>query len=128
MKFRNKTHQNDTVNVPGPGSYGPKDVMSKTSQSLGKDSRFKHTDAKNVPSPANYNPPISGIKSPEIRFGEGMRGEYESPTKLNTPGPGTYEHMDTMDKTLYSFGNKSTYNYNEVTPGPDHQNVPEQPQ
>jgi len=63
-----------------------------------------------IPSPAHYNPAINGNKSPEIRFGKGQRGEHESPTKLITPGPGTYEYSDTIDKTLYSFGNKSTYN------------------
>jgi len=53
-----------------------------------------------IPSPAHYNPAINGNKSPEIRFGKGQRGEHESPTKLITPGPGTYEYSDTIDKTL----------------------------
>lgn len=63
--------------------------MNKTCFSYGKDSRFKVPDPQNFPSPANYNPVHNGVKSPEIKFGKGQRGNQESPSKLVTPGPGT---------------------------------------
>lgn len=101
--------------------------MNNTCFLQGKDTRFKRNDPHKFPSAANYSPKHNGNRSPEIKFGKGQRGNQESPNKLQTPGPGSYENPDTMNKTLFSFGNKSTYQYCETTPGPDHQDVPEQP-
>jgi len=120
MKFRNQTHSSNVTNVPGPGSYTQKNVMNNTCYLQGKDTRFKRNDPHKFPSAANYSPKHNGNRSPEIKFGKGQRGNQESPNKLLTPGPGTYENPDTMNKTLFSFGNKSTYQYCETTPGPDH--------
>jgi hypothetical protein len=79
-------------NIPGPGSYEPKETTTKESSPgfrLGTSKRNGSITPDTIPGPGTYQAKSTFISKTPAVFGTGKRPELSKPSQA--PGPGSYE-------------------------------------
>lgn len=111
-RFRPKSANVQSINVPGPGQYHHKEFIGKEGPviSFTKD-KFQHADAadeavfkitKNYPSPTTYHPKVNyRPDTPIYSMSKLSRKEMGSDKfALSTPGPSKYNPDKTVSSTI----------------------------
>jgi len=98
-KFGEKHRDAVDSDIPGPGSYEPKDSLNKDTipaHSISKSHRGDIVSRENLsmPGPGNYESPSRIGTGISYKFGEKHRDVVDS----DIPGPGSYEPKDTLNK------------------------------
>ena len=101
---------------PGPGSYTPRQELSKTmvpAYAIGKAKRMRSTD-RGVPGPGSYNY-ADTLSGPKWKVGTQQRlvKKFEE-----IPGPGAYESMSEHSHPAYTMNSKRPVTSGSAGPGP----------